>query len=139
MLWRLAQAPITHLDPKVIVLLIGTNNLGHGTSNAEQTLAGVLAVIAELHAQAPKALLLVHEIFPRGERMNPMRGDIAQINQVLRGLAGPGTHVLGFSDKWVRSDGTIPREIMPDFLHLTPLGYEQWAAAIAPGIAAALK
>lgn len=138
-LWRLAQAPITHLEPRVIVLLIGTNNLGHGSSNVEQTLAGVQAVIAALHAQAPKAVLLVCEIFPRGERMNPMRGDIAQINQVLRNQANPTTHVLGFSDRWVKNDGTIPREIMPDFLHLTPAGYAQWAEAIAPEISAALK
>ncbi len=138
-LWRLQQAPITHLEPKVVVLLIGTNNLGHGTSNAEQTLAGVLEVIKQLHAQAPKAVLLVHEIFPRGERFCPIRGDIAQINQVLRGQAGPQTRVLGFSDKWVRADGTISKDIMPDFLHLTTTGYEQWAAAIAPEIQAGLK
>jgi lysophospholipase L1-like esterase len=138
-LWRLEQAPIGHLEPKVIVLLIGTNNLGHGSSNAEQTLAGVHEVVARLHAQAPQAVLLLHEIFPRGERMNPMRGDIAQINQVLRQLAGPKTHVLGFSDRWVRADGTIGKEIMPDFLHLSPAGYEQWSAAVLPEIQAALK
>ncbi len=138
-LWRLQQAPITHLEPRVVLLLIGTNNLGHGTSNAEQTLAGVLAVIKLLHEQAPKAVLLVHEIFPRGERFCPIRGDIAQINQVLRGQAGPGTRVLGFGDKWVRSDGTISKDSMPDFLHLSPAGYEQWAAAIAPEISAVSK
>ena len=138
-LWRLAQAPITHLEPKVVVLLIGTNNLGHASSNAEQTLAGVLEVIAQLHAQAPHAVLLVHEIFPRGERFNEMRGNIAQINQVLRGQAGPTTRVLGFSDRWVRADGTIGKETMPDFLHLSPAGYEQWVAAIGPEVSAALK
>jgi lysophospholipase L1-like esterase len=99
----------------------------------------VQAVVAELHAQAPKAVVLVHEIFPRGERMNAMRGDIAQINQVLRNQANPTTRVLGFSDRWVRADGTIPAEIMPDFLHLTPAGYAQWAEALAPQIQGALK
>lgn len=138
-LWRLQQAPITHLDPKVIVLLIGTNNLGHGSSNAEQTLAGVQAVIAKLHEQAPKAVLLVNEIFPRGERLNPMRGDIAQVNQVLRAHADAKTRVLGFCDQWVRADGTISAETMPDFLHLSPPAYEQWAAALDPELKAALK
>jgi lysophospholipase L1-like esterase len=138
-LWRLQQAPITRLEPKVVVLLIGTNNLGHGTSNAEQTLAGVLAVIAQLHAQVPKAVLLVHEIFPRGERMNAMRGDIAQVNQVLRNQSDPRTRVLGFSDSWVGIDGTISKEIMPDFLHLSQAGYAQWAEAIGSEIQAALK
>lgn len=138
-LWRLQQAPITHLEPKVVVLLIGTNNLGHGTSNAEQTLAGVQKVIATLREQAPNATLLVCEIFPRGERINAMRGDIAQVNQVLRGQADDRTKVLGFSDRWVRADGTISRDIMPDFLHLSKQGYEQWAAAVKPAIEAALK
>jgi lysophospholipase L1-like esterase len=138
-LWRLAQAPLTRLEPKVIVLLIGTNNLGHGTNDAEQTLAGVLAVVALLHAQAPQAVLLVHEIFPRGERINPLRGDIAQINQVLRGLADAKTRVLGFSDRWVRADGTISVASMPDFLHLSPAAYAQWAEALAPEIRGALK
>lgn len=138
-LWRLREAPLTHLEPRVIVLLIGTNNLGHGTSDAEETLAGVQAVIATLHAQAPEATLLVHEIFPRGERMNPMRGEILQVNQVLRATPGPRTRVLGFSDRWVRADGTIPKEIMPDFLHLSPVGYAQWTEALVPEIRAALK
>jgi len=138
-LWRLQQAPLTHLEPKVVVLLIGTNNLGHGTSTAEQTLAGVQALVALLHEQVPKAVLLVHEIFPRGERFNEMRGGIAQINQVLRNQSDPRTRVLGFSDRWVRADGTLPKEIMPDFLHLSPAGYAQWAAALAPEIAAVLK
>ena len=138
-LWRLQQAPITHLEPKAIVLLIGTNNLGHGTSNAEQTLAGVQKVIATLREQAPKATLIVCEIFPRGERINAMRGDIAQVNQVLRGMADERTKVLGFSDQWVRTDGTISRDIMPDFLHLSKTGYGQWAAALKPALEAALK
>lgn len=138
-LYRLQQAPLTHLSPKAIVLLIGTNNLGHGTGNAEQTLAGVQKVIATLHEQAPNAVLLVCETFPRGERMNEMRGNIAQINQVLRTQADKQTHVLGFSDGWVRADGTIAKELMPDFLHLAKVAYEQWAAALLPEIKAALK
>lgn len=136
-LWRLQEAPITRLEPKVVVLLIGTNNLGHGTSNGEQTLEGVLKVIQTLRAQAPKAKLLVHEIFPRGERFNPMRGEIAQVNQVLR--TQPDVRVLGIGDRWVRADGSISAAIMPDFLHLSPEGYSQWAQALKPEIEAALK
>ena len=33
---------------------------------------------------------------------------------------------------YIRADGTIAKEIMPDFLHLTPKGYEIWAKAIEP-------
>ena len=138
-LWRLQQAPITRLEPKVIVLLIGTNNLGHGTANAEQTLEGVLAVLAALRAQAPQARILVTEIFPRGERINAMRGDILQVNQAVRGQVDANTRCLPIGDRWVLADGTIAKATMPDFLHLSPAAYEQWAAALLPEIKAALQ
>jgi lysophospholipase L1-like esterase len=139
-LWRLEQAPLTRLAPKVIVLLIGTNNLGHGTHTAEQTLEGIQRVIAALRAQAPQARLLVHEIFPRGERFNPMRGDIAQINQALRSAqAAGGYRTLAIGDTWVRADGSIDAADMPDFLHLSLAGYTQWAAALEPALREALR
>ena len=62
-LWRLQQAPLTRLQPRSVVLLIGTNNLGHGTSTAEQTLEGLWAVIRTIRTQVPDARLFVHEIF----------------------------------------------------------------------------
>jgi lysophospholipase L1-like esterase len=133
-LWRLDKAPLTRLKPRHIVLLIGTNNLGHGTSTAEETLAGVKAVASTLAEQCPDATVHIIEIFPRGERINAMRGDICQINQALRAwVAGrPGArfaiHAIG--DRFLNADGTISREIMPDALHLSPRGYELWAEAL---------
>ena len=135
-LYRLAQAPLTRLNAKHVVLLIGTNNLGHGTSNAQETLDGVKAVAQKLFEQCPAATIHILEIFPRGERFNNMRGDICQINQALRAwVAGQKsarltTHAIG--DQFMSPDGSIPKDIMPDFLHLTPKGYEVWASAVAP-------
>jgi lysophospholipase L1-like esterase len=131
-LWRLEQASLARLEPKAIVLLIGTNNLGHGTSTAEQTLEGLHRILATLRAQAPDAVVVALEIFPRGERFNAMRGDIAQINQVLRTQRGERVRVLSIGDRWVRRDGGIARESMPDFLHLSEAAYEEWAAELAP-------
>ena len=138
-LWRLQQAPITKLAPKVIVLLIGTNNLGHGTSNAEQTIDGCLAVLAALRAQAPQATILVCEIFPRGERVNAMRGDLLQVNQAVRGQLDAKMKSLPIGDRWVQKDGTIQKADMPDFLHLSAAAYDQWAQALLPELQAALR
>lgn len=139
-LWRLEQAPLTRLAPKVVVLLIGTNNLGHGTHTAEQTLEGIQRVITVLRAQAPQARLFVHEILPRGERFNAMRGDITQINQALRNAqAAGGYRTLAIGDTWVRADGSIDAANMPDFLHLSPAAYAQWAAALEPALREALR
>jgi len=138
-LWRLQQAPITKLAPKAIVLLIGTNNLGHGTSNAEQTLDGCLAVLSALRAQAPQATILVCEIFPRGERVNAMRGDVLQVNQAVRSQLDAKMKSLPIGDRWVQKDGTIQKADMPDFLHLSQAAYAQWAQALLPEIQAALR
>lgn len=131
-LWRLQEAPITRLEPRAVVVMIGTNNLGHGSSTAEQTLAGVRAVLAKVREQAPRAQVLLLEIFPRGERINSMRGDIAQINQALRAHPPQGVRTLALGDRWVQADGTISKEVMPDLLHLSALGYEQWAQGMLP-------
>jgi len=146
-LWRLQQAPLTRLRPEHVVLLIGTNNLGHHKSTAAETLAGVEAVARLLALQCPQATVHVLEIFPRGQRFDAMRGDVCQINQALRSFvraanAGAGSngvkaprpafaiHAIG--DLFVDVDGAISKDLMPDFLHLTGRGYEMWAAALLP-------
>jgi lysophospholipase L1-like esterase len=116
----------------------------HGRDVAEhaETLAGVQAVAETLATQCPKATIHIIEIFPRGERINPMRGDIAQINQALRahvdehnkatkqGKARLAIHAIG--DRFVRADGTIDAAVMPDFLHLSKDGYRIWGEALLP-------
>jgi lysophospholipase L1-like esterase len=138
-LWRLAQAPLTRLQPRAVVLMIGTNNLGHGSSDAAATLLGIQRVVSVLREQCPKARLLVLDVFPRGERFNPMRGDIAQINQALARLDdGAQVRFLRVGDRFVEPDGSIRAEIMPDFLHLSEQGYRMWAEALRPHLQAAL-
>jgi lysophospholipase L1-like esterase len=143
-LWRLEQAPLTRLKAKHVVLLIGTNNLGHGTSNAEETLAGMAEVAKTLAEQCPDATVHILEIFPRGERINSMRGDICQINQALRAMVAeentaakkagrsPRLMIHALGDRFMQPDGTISKTMMPDFLHLTPAAYEMWADSIVP-------
>jgi len=134
-LWRLTEAPLAPLAPRAIVLMIGTNNLGHGSSNAEQTLLGIRRVVAVLREQCPRSTILLLDVFPRGERLNPMRGDVAQINQALTRL-DDGTHVrfVRVGDRFVEPDGSIKKETMPDFLHLSEAGYRTWGDAIVPEI-----
>jgi lysophospholipase L1-like esterase len=138
-LWRLAEAPLSRLAPQVIVVNIGSNNLGQGASTAEETLLGIRRVVAVLREQCPASTVLLMDVFPRGERMNALRGDLAQINQCLTRL-DDGVHVrfLRVGDRFVEDDGSIRKETMPDFLHLSEGGYRTWADAIVPEIARAV-
>jgi lysophospholipase L1-like esterase len=143
-LWRLGQAPITRLNPKAVVLLIGTNNVGHGRDDAAATLAGVRAVVSLVRAQAPTATVIVCGILPRGEQMNAMRGELLQVNQALAREfgascdtdaplpAGGGVRFIDFGTRFIAPDGKIPPGLMPDALHLSPAGYSVWADAVLP-------
>lgn len=140
-LWRLDQAPLTRLAPKAVVLLIGTNNLGHGTADAAQTFAGICAVVAKIHSQVPQARILLCAIFPREENMNAMRGDVAQVNQSLASAFAndSSVRIIDLCTSFIGADGKIPARLMPDFLHLTPAGYQVWADGIRVPLAEALK
>ncbi|MDZ4754999.1 MAG: GDSL-type esterase/lipase family protein [Phycisphaerae bacterium] len=137
-LWRLREAPLTPLDPRAVVLMIGTNNIGHDAVNPEETLLGVRTIVELLLAQCPNAKVILFAIFPRGERMNPMRGDLCQINQALATLASDRVHFIDIGSQFVTNDGALRNDLMPDFLHLSPAGYAIWAHELTAPLSAAL-
>jgi len=133
-LWRLSQGQMNGIHPKLIVLMIGTNNLG--ANSAEQIAEGVKAIIADYQKLCPEATILLQAIFPREENPDhPWRAKIKAINQLISQL-GDGKKVIyiDFSDKFLKPDGTLSREIMPDFLHPSTRGYQIWADAIQPTV-----
>jgi len=135
-LWRLDNGNIKNISPKVAVVMIGTNNSGNGRNSAEEMIDGVTAVIEKLRAKLPKTEILLLDIFPRGQRINAQRGKILQVNQVLSRLdSRPHVTFLRIGQNFVSPDGSIAKDIMPDFLHLTPNGYEIWAKSIEPTLA----
>ncbi len=139
-LWRLEQAPLTRLAPKAVVLLIGTNNLGHGTSTAAETLAGIRAVVDKMKKQVSSARIVLCAIFPVGKHINAMRGEVLQINQALaRAYANDSSVTLvDLGSSFVDADGNISPSLMPDGLHLAPAGYTIWADGIKAPLEAAV-
>ncbi len=133
-LWRLENGEAQNITPKVVVLLIGTNNFGNLNDNAADTARGVEAVVASLRHKFPAAKILLMGIFPRAEKPDhDFRRRIAQANARIAQLHDGNTvHYLDIGDKFLAPDGTLPKEIMPDFLHLSPKGYEIYAEAITP-------
>ena len=132
-IWRLDNGNVKNIKPKVAVLMIGTNNSGKDRNSAEEMIDGVTAVIDKIRKKLPETKILLLDIFPRGQHINDQRGKILQVNQVLSRL-DTRTYVtfLRIGQNFLNSDGSIPKHIMPDFLHLTPKGYEIWAEAIEP-------
>jgi lysophospholipase L1-like esterase len=80
-LWRIEQGTLEGLRPRVVVLMIGTNNTGFerdGTTprnTPAETVAGVQAIVGQLRRRLPEARVLLLAVFPRGDRS--MRSTVA--------------------------------------------------------------
>ena len=111
------------------MMMIGTNNTGR--NSAAEIAEGVGAVVLDLENHFPDAEILLLGIFPRSTPDNPVRGTIAEINQIISRLdADPHVHYLDIGDVFLEPDGTISPSIMSDALHPTTEGYRRWAEAV---------
>ena len=135
-LWRLQHGAIDGISPKLVVVMIGTNNTGHRQDPADQTAAGVAAILGELEQRVPDAKVLLLAIFPRGETAeDPLRKLNTEINAELAKLAdGERVHFLDINERFLE-DGNLPKSIMPDLLHPNAEGYRIWGEAIEPKLA----
>ncbi len=133
-LWRLANGQVDGLKPKVVFLLIGTNNTDR--HKGKQIAEGVEAIVKEYRTRCPDAVIVLQAIFPRGALpTETRRAKIDNANELIAQLAdGEKVIFLDIGSKFMNPDGSISPEIMYDYLHLTPKGYEIWADAIQPTI-----
>jgi lysophospholipase L1-like esterase len=146
-LWRIEHGTLEGLRPRVVVLMIGTNNTGFerdGTTarnTPAETVAGVQAILGQLRRRVPEARVLLLAVFPRGEK--PDHPQRLQVNEINRGLAplADGRHVtfLDVGPSFLAADGALPAAVMPDFLHPREEGYTRWAAALQAPLAELLR
>lgn len=127
-LWRLENGELDGVNPKVVVLQAGTNNLGSAT--AEEIFRGLKAVVALMKAKAPGAVIVVTGIFPRNDNMALLE-DIRAINADLSELEG--VRYLDINSKLADRQGKLFEGMMnSDKLHPALQGYQVWADALKP-------
>ena len=115
--------------------MIGTNNSNRDDNTAEEIGDGMIAICKKLRAKLPKMKILLLAVFPRAKKPCPQRDKIAKANKIASKIAdGKMIHYLDIAPKFLEPDKSISKQIMPDFLHLTPKGYEIWAKAIEPAV-----
>jgi lysophospholipase L1-like esterase len=132
-LWRITEGKeLEGISPKAAVLMIGTNNTG--ANSAEQIADGITAIVKELRRQKPDTQILLLGVFPRRPQpTDPARAKIKEINERIAKLDdGKHVHYLDIGSKFLEPDGSLSKDVMPDFLHLSPKGYQIWADAITP-------
>jgi lysophospholipase L1-like esterase len=140
-LWRIDNGELSEFEAKVIVLMLGTNNLSSPPKSIrntnEETIAGLKLVVADIRSHQPRAKLLLLAIFPRGKTIdNPYRADLKIINPELAKLDdGKNIFFMDIGDKFLNDDGTLKTELFVDGnLHPNTAGYKVWADAIIPKV-----
>jgi lysophospholipase L1-like esterase len=133
-LWRLDHGNIDGISPKLAIVMIGQNNGPHNT--VEEIGAGVTAVVQKIRAKLPTTKILLLAIFPRREKPTEEREVLAKASRIAAKLAD--NHTIFYMDInkiFLRPDGSIPAQLMPDFQHPSAKGYRRWAEAIEPPVA----
>jgi lysophospholipase L1-like esterase len=136
MLWRLENGELDGVNPKVIVVLGGTNNVGTRPGDeakiAEIT-RGLKAIIDICQRKAPAATIVMTAIFPRNDSMAVMP-EINRINANIARMAdGKRVRFLNVNDKLADANGVLLDGMMnADKLHPALKGYQVWADGLKP-------
>ena len=141
-LWRITEGgDLDGLDPKVLVLLIGINNLIGGKNTPDQTAKGVTTIVSYLRTKLPNTKILLLGLFPCWERPdNPTRAQVRETNRLIMPLEDlDRVYYLDIGDRFLEPDGFIKKEKLRDLLHLSEIGYRIWAETMDPYLDDLLK
>jgi lysophospholipase L1-like esterase len=137
-LWRLQNGELEGVQPKVFVLMAGTNNLGNtpaSDAKVADITKGIKALLDTIRDKTPKATIIVMGILPRNDGAKPtaVMPSINKINENIAHFAdGKTIRYLNINDKLADNDGKLLEGITEDRLHLSVKGYQVWADALKP-------
>jgi beta-glucosidase len=147
-IWRIENGELDGIEPKVVVLMLGTNNTTANTAN--EIAAADKKIVQMIRTKVPQTKVLLLAVFPRGPRKDKQGkviDDGVSRMQIIRDVNaqlaklddGKNVRFLDIGPKFLDASGKIPDSIMPDQLHPTAAGYKIWAEAMQPTLEAMMK
>ncbi|MBC8108675.1 MAG: hypothetical protein H7Z14_18980 [Anaerolineae bacterium] len=134
-LWRVQHGELDGVNPKVIVLLAGTNNVGSEPGDDQKVvdiLKGFRALLDTCREKAPDAKIIAIAILPRNDNLAVLP-EIQRINDGLAELAdGQTVFYLNINDKLANAGGILIDGMTIDKLHLSVKAYQIWADELRP-------
>jgi lysophospholipase L1-like esterase len=137
-LWRVQHGELDGAHPRLVVLMIGTNNTR--TDAAEDIASGIATIVKAIQAKSSTARVLLLAILPRAntpdeKEREQINQKIREVNKIISGLDdGKSVKYLDIGARFLNPDGTLPKSVMPDLLHPNDKGYQVLADAILPTV-----
>ncbi|MCB9914014.1 MAG: hypothetical protein H6828_02560 [Planctomycetes bacterium] len=127
-LWRLEEGELARARARLVVLLVGTNNVGRDTPR--DIAAGVDALLRQLRRALPQGEVLLLGLLPRADAVDEVRA----VNALLADFAElPRVTWLDLAERFADADGAPRPELYDaDLLHLSPAGYDALGEALSP-------
>lgn len=131
-LWRIDHGLFDDIQPQLVVLNIGVNNLWQDSFNSDRIATGIEKIVAKIRIKTPRTKILLLGILPSGKQPHtPNRKKIQAINRQIEQLDNGSTiRFLDMGPSFLEPDGKISKSVMPDYLHLSPQGYRIWAKSM---------
>lgn len=134
-LWRIEHGELDGVSPKVLVLLIGTNNLTatkNARANSPEEIADAISLICEkVHEKLPTTKILLLSVLPRKNEKNVE--DIRKINRLLsKAPAKDYVTYLDMTAQFADKDGQFRDDLRRDDVHPNKNGYKVWAETMEP-------
>ena len=133
LLWRLENGELDGLQPKVAIVLIGTNNVQWHQS--AQIAAAIEKIVKTIRTHCPKTNVLLMALFPRADvpASSPAHQRIREVNALISKLDdGRNVRYLDIRAKLTNADDTILDDAFADKVHLSPKGFTIWAESMQP-------
>lgn len=119
--WKIETGRFDHLRPRIVIVLVGTNNLRRNTPC--EISQGIIDIVDDVERRWKPEQLVVFGILPRGAAGEYQRSVRSEINATVRNrLAGrTGVRFIELDDKMSCAPCAPYR---PDNTHLTTDGYQ---------------
>ena len=136
-LWRIENGALDGISPKLVTLMIGTNNMhdskkAYPADKADDIFAGIQAIVTELRTRLPKSKVVIFSVFPRKEGSENER--VKELNKMLPQLSdGKYVSHLDLNAFFLNEEGHQNKVLYNrDLLHLNDQGYRVWSKAFKP-------
>lgn len=140
LIWNIENGELEGQSPKVLVLEIGTNNIDEKNyptrHTAAQLAGGIEAIVKLVRKKLPQTKIIILRCFPGaygGPNPTSHRAILERASDIAAKLAdGKDIFYCDVNHVFINFDGSIDKDMMPDYLHPSPAGARRWAQAMEP-------